>query len=164
MRLLERSAAVNQPKATAERRWNAVWDFCGKILQCSMNNATKPARVKPGAGGGFVDGHNAADFERSCIFYRFQIELFALARSVQHFKLRLIDLQAVALPALFHLAVKRHKLAGLETITQIFTVKPDAFERGAALSGDQLKDRHAFARAEDGRVAYLSDYSGHLAG
>src|SRR5262249_44453218 len=93
-----------------------------------------------------------------------QVELFlTLAGSVQHFKLRLVDLQAAALPALFHLAVERYELAGLEAIAQVFAVKPDALERGASLAGHQLKDRHALARAENSGVAHLGDHGSHLA-
>ena len=84
--------------------------------------------------------------------------------AIQKFKLRLGDLQAAAFPAFFHLAIERDELAGLEAVTQVFTVKPDAFERGASLAGDQLKDGHAVARAKHGGVADFGNDGGHLSG
>src|SRR5207302_6655439 len=88
----------------------------------------------------------------------------AFAATIQNFKLRLVDLQAAALPSFFHLAIERDKLAGLETVTQVFAVKPNAFQGGASLAGNKLKDGHAVAGAKDGGVAHFGNDGGHFSG
>ena len=92
-----------------------------------MNDATEPTRRKFGIGRRFIDRHDAADFKRFDVLGAFQIE-FAFASAIKKFKLRLVDLQAAALPSFFHLAIQCHKLAGLKTFTQIFAMKPYAFQ------------------------------------
>ena len=92
-----------------------------------------------------------------------QIKL-AFAAAIQKFKLRLGDLQAAAFPSFFNLAIERNELAGLETITQVFAVEPDAFQGGASLAGNQLKNGHAVAGAKHGGVANLRNDGGHLSG
>ena len=140
-------------------------NLCRQVFQRAMNDATKPARGELGVGRRFIDRHNAPDFKRLNVFSSSQIKLaFAAACVIQKFKLRLSDLQSAAFPSFFHLAIERNELAGFETITQVFTVEPDAFQGGSSLSGNQLKDWHAVAGAKDGGVANLRNDGGHLSG
>src|SRR5260221_14457341 len=105
-----------------------------------MNDATEPARGQLGIGRRFIYRHDASDLKRFDVLGGFQIK-FAFAAAIQKFKLRLVDLQAATLPSFFHLAIQCYKLAGLESVTQVFAVKPNAFQRGTSLPGDELKNR-----------------------
>src|SRR5258707_11591140 len=104
-----------------------------------MNDATEPARGQLGIGRRFIYRHDPSDLKRFDVLGAFQIK-FAFAAAVQKFKLRLVDLQATALPPFFHLAIQRHKLAGLESVAQIFAVKPYALQSGTSLPGDEFKN------------------------
>jgi hypothetical protein len=77
----------------------------------------------------FVDGNDAAHFERCCGF----VVRAVTAGVAQHFKLRLHDLQLSAALVLFDFAVKCDQLPGLELVLQISGVEPEAFQLGSAL-------------------------------
>ena len=163
MDLGKRRPAIKQFQSAGNCGRNTVRNIRRQIFQRAMNDATKPARCELGIRRRFIDRHDAADFERFNVLGGFQVKL-AFAAAVQKLKLRLGDLKAAAFPSFFHLAIERDELAGLEAVTQVFTVKPDAFQGGASLAGDQLKDGHAVARAKDGGVADFGNDGGHLSG
>src|SRR6185312_2597890 len=140
MHLSKSRPPVKQLQTARDRGRNAIGNIRGQVFQCAMNDAPEPARRKFGIGGRLIDGHDTADFKRFNVFGGFQVKLVFATSSIQEFKLRLGDLKAATFPALFHLAIESHELAGLETITQVFTMEPDAFQSGASLARDQLKD------------------------
>ena len=76
--------------------------------------------------------------------------------------MRLYDLQ-FTVAILFDLAVERHHLSGLKAVLKIRSIEPDTLQPGAALADRELEDGHA-ARAEQARVADLSDHRRHLSG
>jgi hypothetical protein len=163
MHLGKSGAAVQQAQTARDCGRNAVRNLRGQIFQRAVNDAPEPARGELCIRRRFIDRDNAPDFKRLDIFRGFQIKL-AFSAAVQQLKLRLGDLESAAFPSFFSLALERDELAGFEAITQIFTVEPYAFQGGASLASNQLKNRHAVARAKHGGVADFSDHGGHLAG
>ena len=137
MHLRKRRPAVEQFQSPGDRRRNSIRNVRRQIIQSAMNDATEPARCELSIRRRLIDRHNAADLKRLNVPGAFQRQLaFTAACLIQQFKLWLRDLQAAAFPAFFHLAVQGDELARFEAVTQVFTVEPDAFQRGAPLTGD----------------------------
>src|SRR5262249_40428226 len=108
-----------------------------------------------------VNGNNAADLQRFNDWSTPRIKFLSF-HLVQNFKLRLGNLQSAGLPGFFNLAVERDHLPGLESVAQVFAMKPDALDLVAALPHNQTKDGHA-PGAKQSKVAHLGDDRGHLA-
>ena len=78
--------------------------------------------------------------------------------------MRLHDLEAMAAAiAGLHFAVQSYQHAGAEFVLEIRRVKPNTFQRVAALADGHLEQRHA-AGAKESEGADLGDNAGHLAG
>src|SRR5260370_23315203 len=120
MRELKSRAPVEQTETLDQRGGCSVGNVWGKVAERAVDSPPKPAGRKLGAGCTLIDGNNPAYFQR------FNLACFVrkLSLIVQNFKLRLGNLQAASLPFAFHLAIERHKLAGLETVAQIFAMEP----------------------------------------
>src|SRR5215831_12123162 len=86
-----------------------------------------------------------------------------LARAIEYLELGLVNLQATASPAFLHLSIQRYHLAGLETITEIGAVEPDALESCSALPRHHFKDWKPLG-TEHACVANLGDDGGHFSG
>ncbi len=114
-----------------------------------MNDAAKPARGELALASGFVDGDDAADFERVGNLLFCGAGVAVVGRVADDLELRLHELQ-LAVSILFDLAVESDDLAGLKAIAQVSGVEPDALQPGAALPGSHLENGHAagFERAQ----------------
>ena len=145
MHLLKGFAAGDQLHALTYTARDAVGDFRRKVLQRVVDGLTKPARGQFLVRRGFIDGHDAADFDgiSGQHFGVFRGKL-SLGGSVhQNLELRLDHLQPCAAEfALLHLSIESDGLSRLEPVIKISTAKPEAVQAGAALAGGHLKDGH----------------------
>ena len=159
--LLQCFSRRDETQMTANHGRDGVGQIRREVLQCAMDDATKPSRCQAALPGRFVDGHDAANFERSCQFLVRGIR--GAIRLPDDLELRLGELEFAAAVILFHLAIKRDDLARLELVPKISGVEPDTLQPRPALSGGHLKDGHA-AGTEQARGPHFGNYGGHFAG
>src|ERR1700733_2177794 len=152
-------AGGNQSQPASDGGGNRLRQSWVQIIQRGTNDAPEKARRK--LANRFVDGNDAADFERLSRFLFRSATRFG--RIAQDFKLRLDDLQLAASLVALHFAVECDHLSGLELVVKIRAMKPETLQAAASLSHRQLKDRHA-ARGKQSRVADFADHRGHFSG
>ncbi len=126
-----------------------------------MNDAAKPARAQPALSNGFINGNDAADFERGCQLLFGGIGAAVFGSFADDFELRLSQLEFAAAVVLLDLAVKRDNLAGFEFVPEVSGVEPDALQSRAALPRGHLKNGHA-AGAEKTRSPHFRNHSSHF--
>ena len=108
-----------------------------------MDDATEPTGGQPALPGGFVDGHDAADFERSRQLLFRGVSATVVGSFSDDLELRLGELKFAAAIVLLDLAVQGDDLAGLELVPKVSGVEPDTLQSRPALPGGHLKDGHA---------------------
>src|SRR6266581_4207748 len=139
---------------------NGVGNLGRQVLERGVNGAAKPARGQFALSRRFVNGHDAANFQRvgsGCAWIAGTV-----IGIVQDFKLWLDYLQAAAAGIFFYLAIESDHLAELEFVFQVAAVEPETFQRSPALSSDHLENGHT-AGTEQARGSDFGDHAGHFA-
>ena len=148
---------------TTNHRRDGIGQIRREVFERGMNNATEPAGGQPALPGGFVNGHDAADFERSGQLLFRGVSATVVGRLPDDLELGLGELKFAATVVFLDLAVQGDDLAGLELVSKIGGIEPDTLQSRPALSGGHLKDGHAAGTEKTGGPN-LGNHGSHFAG
>src|SRR6266404_2654557 len=137
----QRFAASDQAEVGTHCGRNWIGRVRPKIIEGPANDPPEPARSQFSLSGGFVNRNDAADFERGGGFFLGIVGAPLFIDVAENLKLGLDDLE-FAVAILLDLAVEGDHLPSLETVAQISSVEPEAFEPVACLADCELKYRH----------------------